>query len=112
MSDEATETMPPADLPGVSDTAAAADRRRGQRRRDSTLAHGDLGRLDAGLFRPCRRALLTDRILLRAGLGEEEEDDCEHHTAQKYECKEHRLLSSVTFCNLTNPGTASSGAQP
>ena len=45
-------SKPAANLPGFSDSAASADGRRGQRRRDSSPAHGILGLLEAGLLRP------------------------------------------------------------
>ena len=45
-------SKPTANLPGFSDSAAAADGRRGQRRRDSSPEHGNLGLLEAGLLRP------------------------------------------------------------
>ena len=42
-------SKPTANLPGFSDSAAAADGRPGQRRRDSSPEHGNLGLLEAGL---------------------------------------------------------------
>ena len=60
-------SKPTANLPGFSDSAAAADGRPGQRRRDSSPPHGNLGRLEAGLLRPSPESPSYRQNYFRAG---------------------------------------------